>query len=189
MGEKMNLFISKEAFNYLTSLARTNINETAGDLVFKKCGNDYFLTEIKNVNNKEMIEKAQRKSIDFNLENFITNLIYEVCLREDSKGIVVRFHTHPSLIGLASPSNADIEFMKARQKSVQTVNEQLKKDYLYVEAIITEKEIGFYYSKDGKIKRAHAFVDGEEMIPRMPNNKSAKKSFLDGFKKGLQKNK
>lgn len=183
----MNIFLRKEEYSYLTYLAKSNVNEIAGDLVFERNGNDYYLVKMKNVNNKQMIDNSTRKSIDINLESFLTELIYEVYQSRDDKGVVVRFHTHPK--GLAYPSDANKKFISARQKSLELTKRKYSKDYTYVEAIINPNEIGFYYTKDGKYKRAHAFVDGEEMIPRMPNNKSARKSFLDGFKEGFKKEK
>ena len=51
------------------------------------------------------------------------------------------------------------------QETVDNINKKSGKEFTYVEGIISESEIGFYYHENGVIKKVNIFVDLVEHIP------------------------
>lgn len=76
--------------------------------------------------------------------------------------------------------------MKSMQSSLNILNDKLGKNFTYVEGIITDSEIGFYYF-DGTVKRINTFIDFVEHIPKQPDRRNLRQVFVDGFRKGRKR--
>ena len=183
----MEFFLTRADFVKLTTICSRNSAEQAGIMTFKEDNNDYFFSGFEILDQDSGEIKANRPwSVTFNITSYLPRIIYEVIHGQDSEGVVVRFHTHPKKFGIdgaAIPSKADEQHIKAVQESVDNINKKFGKQFTFVEGIISDSEIGFYYYEDGEIKRVNTFVDFVELVPR--KRKGVFSSFVDGVKEGM----
>ena len=185
----MNFYLSYDDFNKLKFISSNSSNEQAGVMYFKEDKNGYSFSSLE-VFDKDRGELNSNGSwfVKYNSNVFLSKILYEVMHSQDSEGVVVRFHTHPkkiSIDGGAIPSKADKQHIKEIQESVDNINKKFGKDFTFVESIVSDSEIGFYYCENGVIKRVNTFVDFIEHVPR--EIKGAFSSFIDGVKKGMRR--
>lgn len=185
----MNFYLSHDDFERLKSITSNSSNEQAGIMTFKEVENGYSFSGVKVFDkDSDELEASSPRFVKYNPINSLTKIFYEVMLGQDSKGVVVGFHTHPKKLGIddfAIPSRADEQCIKETQESVDNINKKSGKEFTYVEGIISDSEIGFYYYENGVIKRVNTFIDLVEHIPR--ETKGAFSSFIDGVKKGMKR--
>lgn len=185
----MKIHLTQEQFLQLKKLCHSSKKEIAGEMFFSKVGDNYYLQSVKSYNDEsDYIASSNRKSIEFNNETYITQLLLECMNSKSSNEIVVRFHTHPGMSALAYPSNQDMKAIEADQLAVDKINSKCGKNLTFVEGIITSSEIGFYHCKEKTIRRIHTFVDGVEFIPEQPGSRHKKgiiSSIKEGFNNGV----
>lgn len=185
----MNFYLSHDDFDRLKIISSSNSNEQSGIMTFKRDNNDYSFSGLEIFGQDSGEIKANRPgSVTFNINTYLPRIIYEVIHGQDSKGVVVRFHTHPKKFGIdgaAIPSRADEQHIKAIQESVDNINKKFGKQFTFVEGIISDSEIGFYYCENGVIKRVNTFVDFVELVPG--KRKGVFSSFVDGVKEGMRR--
>ena len=187
----MNFYLTSDNFEKLKKASSGSKKEITGELVFAKKGTDYGLSKIDiyDNNDRNFVQSASKRDVIINYETFLQRVLFEAYSSSNKDGVVVRFHSHPTNVGskgLACPSDGDQEFMKSMQSSLNILNNKLGKNFTYVEGIITDSEIGFYYF-DGTVKRVNTFIDFVEHIPKQPDKRNLRQVFADGFRSGRKR--
>ena len=173
----------------LMKLCRDNENEIVGYIDFDGTNGEYALRSFK-VDNYNVLSSSSFR-VDTDREKVWGSLAMSV-MAADSAGIISMFHTHPNKFSHAYPSNVDKKLITNRQGwvthmcNVKEEKRSKKTPMTYMEGVITEREIGFYYYEDGKIKRCPLFVDGIELIPEEPTKPRSFKEVWSDFKSGRE---
>ena len=189
----MNFYLTNSDFEKMKNNSAKSKKEITGEMIFAKEGAHYILSKVEVYNNqdREFVESSSKKDVHINYENFLQRVLFDAYSSDEKEGVVVRFHSHPTALGrhsLAYPSDTDKDFIKSMQSSLGILNKRMGKKFVYVEGIITDSEIGFYYYDGKSVERIHTFIDFVEHIPKQPDNRSLGQIFVDGFQQGRRSN-
>lgn len=166
--------------NIIKDLQREYIEskkEISGEMLFLNKGNDYLLSKVS------LYDKTLSEQITVNNKTYIEENIYEEYLNNVSKGIVVKFHSSSFISGTSIPSEEEINFIKSKQDSLDIFNKKFNKNFVYIQGIIGEEEIGFYYFDKGEIKKIKTYTDYDNKEEGILN------SFVESFKRKIYKRK
>ncbi len=189
-----SIYITKEQFDYLTNIAKTNREEISGTISTNNIENRIYFDEIV-FNTEDEVESKSEHSIVTN-PKYYTFKIFKML--EKIKGdYIIGFHTHPHSQIKSNYSNADAKFIRYYQIIINGLiakgNERkllnVHQDIYYVECIIHTGSLSFwYYNKEkDKAEEINFYVD-DKLVDNNREN-SILKAIRIGFTSGLSESK
>lgn len=175
-GDNMNIKFSEELYSRLIQLCKNNKFEVSGYILGALEDEDFRVTDLE-LHSESLIAKSTKTNIDYNA-NYIQDKIFRLKALQQG-GILIEFHTHPTLMASSELSAIDINYLRSTQALADKIC--TSGNLIVCEGVVNRQEVCFYaYDaiRDETV-RIPMYVNGVEIAP------FRRQSLLESFKKGF----